>query len=469
MASATPLHQLPSSKPIAFREGANDIEDFFDNGAVALHLVGPDGLILKANKAELELLGYASDEYVGRHIADFHADQSAIADILKRLAAGEKVDKHPAQLRAKDGSIKDVLVTSSVQFREGEFVNTRCFTIDVTDLKRAQDAVRDKEEQLRQVLDALPAAVYTTDAKGVITYYNSAAVKLAGRAPEIGKDEWCVTWKIYNPDGTYLPHDQCPMAVALRENRPVRGVEAIAERPDGIRTPFLPFPTPIRDAAGSLVGAVNMLVDISERKQSETRNQMLLSELNHRIKNNLQMLHSLLRAAERETTSPEAKIVLHDASQRIAAVAAAQRVLYSTQSPSEFEASDFLSAVCESSRQSFDKDLTIEIAPVRGKLKNDVSLPLALILNEMLTNAAKHGLKDGKGTVRVEMQEVAETLQLSVTDPGPGFQSDQIATRHSSGIGLIVGLAGQIEGIFTVECEAGTRCSVTFPKHRGLL
>ena len=323
MASATPLHQLPSSKPIAFHEGANDIEDFFDNGAVALHLVGPDGLILKANKAELELLGYASDEYVGRHIADFHADQSAIADILKRLAAGEKVDKHPAQLRAKDGSIKDVLVTSSVQFREGEFVNTRCFTIDVTDLKRAQDAVRDKEEQLRQVLDALPAAVYTTDAKGVITYYNPAAVKLAGRAPEIGKDEWCVTWKIYNPDGTYLPHDQCPMAVALRENRPVRGVEAIAERPDGIRTPFLPFPTPIRDAAGSLVGAVNMLVDISERKQSETRNQMLLSELNHRIKNNLQMLHSLLRAAERETTSPEAKIVLHDASQRIAAVAAA--------------------------------------------------------------------------------------------------------------------------------------------------
>ena len=77
MASATPLHQLPSSKPIAFREGANDIEDFFDNGAVALHLVGPDGLILKANKAELELLGYASDEYVGRHIADFHA-QAAI-------------------------------------------------------------------------------------------------------------------------------------------------------------------------------------------------------------------------------------------------------------------------------------------------------------------------------------------------------------------------------------------------------
>ncbi|MBV9521778.1 MAG: response regulator [Alphaproteobacteria bacterium] len=121
----------------------------------------------------------------------------------------------------------------------------------------------------REVLDVLPAAIYTTDAAGRITYYNEAAVALAGRRPKLGSDEWCVTWRLYNPDGTPLPHDECPMAVALKENRPVRGATAIAERPDGKRVPFMPFPTPLRDASGRLIGAVNMLVDITERQAAE--------------------------------------------------------------------------------------------------------------------------------------------------------------------------------------------------------
>src|SRR6185436_2093659 len=104
----------------------------------------------------------------------------------------------------------------------------------------------------------------------------------------------CGSWKLYWPDGRPLPHDQCPMATALKEGRPIRGVEAVAERPDGTRVPFLPYPTPIRDANGKLVGGINMLVDVSERKQAETQQRVLLNELNHRVKNNMQMLQSLL-------------------------------------------------------------------------------------------------------------------------------------------------------------------------------
>jgi PAS domain S-box-containing protein len=125
------------------------------------------------------------------------------------------------------------------------------------------------EADLRAVLDALPAAIYTTDAVGRITYYNKAAAKLAGREPRLGIDEWCVTWRLYDTDGMPLPHDRCPMALAIKENRAVRGTEAVLERPDGTRVPFVPYPTPLRDASGALVGAVNMLVDISERKSIE--------------------------------------------------------------------------------------------------------------------------------------------------------------------------------------------------------
>jgi PAS domain S-box-containing protein len=128
----------------------------------------------------------------------------------------------------------------------------------------------ERERWCHRVLDALPAAVYTTDAAGRITYYNQAAADLAGRRPELGKDEWCVSWRLYWPDGTPMPHDQCPMAVALKEDRPIRGEEAILERPDGTCVAFLPYPTPLRDASGTLLGAVNLLVDITDRKAAES-------------------------------------------------------------------------------------------------------------------------------------------------------------------------------------------------------
>lgn len=118
------------------------------------------------------------------------------------------------------------------------------------------------------ILDSLPAAVYATDAEGKITYFNRAATQLAGRVPRAG-DAWCVTWRLYQPDGQPLPHDQCPMAIALKEGRPIRGQEAIAERPDGTRFPFVPYPTPVFGQDGSLLGAVNLLVDVSELKQSK--------------------------------------------------------------------------------------------------------------------------------------------------------------------------------------------------------
>jgi PAS domain S-box-containing protein len=127
----------------------------------------------------------------------------------------------------------------------------------------------------REVLDALAVAVYVTDALGNITYYNDAAADLWGHRPELGQAHWCGSWKLYWPDGSPLPHDQCPMAVALREGRPVRGMEAVAERPDGTLVPFMSYPTPLFDPSGRLVGAVNMLVDISDRRDADRAAQRL--------------------------------------------------------------------------------------------------------------------------------------------------------------------------------------------------
>jgi PAS domain S-box-containing protein len=121
----------------------------------------------------------------------------------------------------------------------------------------------------REVIETLPAAIYMTDAEGRLTFYNEAAVALWGYRPELGDTKFCGSWKLYWPDGMPLPHDESPMAMALHQRRPIRGMEVVAGRPDGTRVPFIPYPTPLFDESGRLTGAVNMLVDISERKRAE--------------------------------------------------------------------------------------------------------------------------------------------------------------------------------------------------------
>ncbi len=120
----------------------------------------------------------------------------------------------------------------------------------------------------RQFLEALGVAVYTTDAEGRITFFNEAAADFWGRRPEVG-EEWCGSWKLFWPDGRPMRHDECPMAIALKEARSVRGIEGVAERPDGTRAAFVPYPTVVFDADGRLIGAINVLVDVTERRRAE--------------------------------------------------------------------------------------------------------------------------------------------------------------------------------------------------------
>ena len=129
------------------RRREQELEDFFENAVVGLHWVGPDGRILRANRAELDLLGYSREEYVGRPVADFHADPEVIADILRRLQAGETLRDCEARLRCKDGSIRHVLIDSNVRWEGGRFVHTRCFTRDVTERKRAEEALKEADRR----------------------------------------------------------------------------------------------------------------------------------------------------------------------------------------------------------------------------------------------------------------------------------------------------------------------------------
>ncbi len=535
-----------------------DLEDFFENSAVGLHIVSGEGIILRANKAELALLGYTAEEYIGRRIADFHADAPVIDDILHKLGSGESLDAYPARLRAKNGDIKHVLITSNARFEEGKLFNTRCFTIDVTDVHEAETArresddrlsatyeaatvgiaesdsqgrllrvndaichmlgrtreqllamtfldythedaveqdaalyarqvageldhyvlrkrafkpdgetvyldihsssvrdasgnfrygvrviqdvtlahrmeqrVRESEQHMRDILEALPAAVYTTDADGRITFYNRACVEFAGQTPQLG-DMWCVTWRLLNTDETPLPHDQCPMGVALKEGRPIRGVEAIAERPDGTRIPFIPYPTPLHDANGKLIGGINMLVDITERKRAENRQKTLIDELNHRVKNTLATVQSLAGQTARDADSAAEGYQRFEA--RLLGLSRAHDLL----TKRHWGHSPLDALVHEVVLPVFGHEPNrVYIEGTAIEVSSRVALNLTMTLNELAINALKHGamtVETGRLSVIWNTQPHADGVLLSLEwreHDGP-----QIAEPKRRGLGL---------------------------------
>lgn len=423
-----------------------------------------DGVIQTWNRGAANIFGYTAEEVVGKPVTILMPPERYDEEprILERMCRGERINPYQTVRRRKDGSLIDISLTvSPIRDNAGRVVAASKIARDITKEKRAEAALRESERRLQELLAAIPAAIYTTDADGKITYYNEAAVEFAGRRPIIGSDEWCVSWKMYWPDGTPLPHDQCPMAIALKEDRPIRGKEAVAERPDGTRIPFIPFPTPLHDANGKLMGAINMLVDISERKQAETQQRVLMRELNHRVKNNMQMLQSLLSTARRQTQNLEARQVLEDVSNRITAMGAAQRVLYGADAANTFSAAEFIDAVCHAAQQSFPSNVRIVQEMVSGQLDNDNAMPLTLILNELLTNAVKHGSNGGGETqIRVGLTS-AEGFEMYVEDDGPGFDFQSVKNR-SSGLKLVQLLARQLRGNLEVSRKPASRCTIRF-------
>lgn len=437
------------------------LEDFFEHSVVAMHIVDAAGIVVRANKAELDMLGYGESEYIGRPITEFHADAPVIGDILARLGRGEVLADYPARLRAKDGSIRHVRISSSSRFTAGKFLNSRCCTIDVTQQRQMEEKVRSGERQMRELLEALPAAVYTTDAAGRITFYNEAAAELAGRRPTLGVDEWCVSWRLYHPDGRPLPHDQCPMAICLKEGRAVRGEQAIIERPDGSRIPFAPYPTPLRDCDGNIVGAINMLVDISAHKEAEERHKALIAELNHRVKNTLASVQSLIRRTARHANGvQDFSATLEN---RIIALARAHDLLskrYWTSIALDTLVRDIVSPFAETHGKLRVMGDAIEVNP-------RAALSFTMALNELATNAAKYGALHGpEGTV---------TIQWRVAGSGePMFELDWVEQggppvteppRRGFGTTLV---ARCIERDLNGRCEllfdaAGLRCHVAVP------
>jgi PAS domain S-box-containing protein len=324
------------------------------------------------------------------------------------------------------------------------------------------------DDHFRQFMLALPFAVYTTDANGFVTAFNPAAAELAGRLPEIGRDRWCVTWRLRWPDGRPMRHEDYPMALALKENRPLRGVEAIGERPNGTRFSLLAHPTPIRDHAGAVACGVNMLLDITDRKAADSLRKDILGDRQREGIAILRLIDAVLLETQEHARGAEAQQLIQRAIERVATISATQGLLYDPYGMTRVNSWDLLSAICMTVPLPMHDRVELLCESAAGDLASETAMPLGLIAKELIANAAKHALVGRqRASVRIGLRKDTGGYIFTVEDDGPGFVL-QSTHAQSFGLGLVMALARQLNGSFEVTRSAGARCIIRFPDPRVL-
>ena len=338
------------------------------------------------------------------------------------------------------------------------------FAVDIINGRVTHQQVYESERRFRMLIEAIGLAVYTTDAGGRITLFNEAAVELWGRKPEIGKDLWCGSWKIFHPDGTPMDLADCPMGVALREDRPVRGEVITVERPDGARKIVQPFPTPLHDSSGKLIGAVNVLMDVTDLKESQQKlveairaKDDFLGMVSHELRTPLTQLvgnaHLLMNrwTGLDEQALAESLTEMHVQSQKLHRLVDNMMTLSRLGRGIKLETEPHLvqRLLWRTLKEFKDRfpatelqtDVANDLQPVEVS-----SSTIDQVLWNLLTNAQKYG--PPTGPICVSAYNEDDRVVLAVSDLGPGVPEEEMGrlfepyfrssstAEHAAGLGL---------------------------------
>ncbi|WP_395812276.1 PAS domain S-box protein [Archangium minus] len=471
------------------------LADFVDSAALGLHWVAPDGTILWANKSDYEPLGYTAEEYIGHNIAEFHTDGETIADILQRLTRGEKLVEYSARLRCKDGSVREVSITSSVRFDEtGKFLHTRCFTRDVTEHLRVARALRESEERFRMLLAGVKDfAIFMLDAGGRVETWNLGAERLYGHSAEeiVGQH----VSELYTEESRREGCVEEDLSTASLHGRHESECERV--RKDGSRYWAHVITTALRDSDGRLRGFAKVTRDVTDKRRAEEERERLLQELkeavavrdeflsiaSHELKTPLTSVKLNLHALEHRTEVAAGKtegegsrklMRIHGQIDRLAKLVnslldvsriTANRLDFHLE---EVDLGEVLQDVLGQYKEELDRaGCSLHLRTDTGVIGRWDRLRVDQVVSNLLSNAIKYG--PGR-PVEVDLQRLGRSARLVVRDHGIGISAqDQerifqrferaVSIQHYGGFGLGLWISRQIVdnlgGSIAVHSETG--------------
>jgi len=367
--------------------------------AAIIAITDVTGRIEQVNDNFVRISKYSREELVGQDHrivnSGFHP-KAFIRDLWVTIANGN-VWRNQIHNRAKDGSLYWVDTTiAPIRNEHGKVVKYMAVRFDITERKRIEAVLHESQERFHTLFELGPVAVYYCDASGLIQNFNRRAAELWGREPALGDtdERFCGSFKLLRPDGSFVPHEQTPMAEVISGKIPeVSGTEVIIERPDGSQVSVVAKIRPLMNENGEITGAINCFYDITERKEAEQRQHFLMYELAHRSKNLLAVISSIAsRSLSGTRTLTEAREIL---THRIQALARSQSALLT----GGFEGAP----IAEIIRLEFDgfSDQIKSDGP-DVMLNPRVAQTFALVVHELATNATKYGalsVADGQVTI----------------------------------------------------------------------
>jgi PAS domain S-box-containing protein len=433
---------------------ADQLSTFLETATVGMHWVGPDGIILWANDAELAMLGYTRDEYVGHHIDEFHLDHEALTDILARLRRGDRIVDYAARMRCKDGSAKAVVIDSTALWDGDEFVHTQCFTRDVTERQKA-DEVR---ALLAAIIEASDDAIVSKTLDGVVTSWNAGAERIFG---------YTAAEMVGSPIEKVIPLERRDEEVAilsrLRRGERIDHFDTVRRAKDGHPIPVSLTISPVKDATGQIVGASKIARDISDRKrleiereENDRRKDEFIAMLAHELRNPLAPIQNATRLMA--LLGPDEPRLVHarDVIERqvghltrlvddLLDVSRITRGKVTLQrEPLTMES--IVTAAVEVARPLIDQlghTLTVShLQPVR--LDGDFAR-LVQVVGNLLTNAAK--FTPSRGRITVTTQQTDGQATIRVRDTGIGIAADQQTRIFDLFMQADVGLARSNGGL----------------------
>ena len=474
----------------ALRLSEREFTDFVENAAEGLHRVGADGTILWANKAELQMLGYGWEDYVGRHIAEFHADEAVIQDILAKLLAGETLYDYPARLRCKDGTVKHVLIHSNGYFVDGQLRYTRCFTRDATE-RRERDAALAQRDRI--LLNAPVAAALLAGPDFTFRLANRSYCELFGRSAIEGRTFLDVFPELRASETLHL------LEQAWRSNELAQAEEmrlVLDDADGGTRERFFKFslePLAVQDGEerGLIVVAVDVTDHVRSRQEIERahaeRAELLaeftaasrakdefLAMLGHELRNPLSPIVTslqLMRMRAEPAALREREIIERQVEHLVRLVDDLMDVSRVTRGKIDLKiesvdiarplekAVEMASLLLEQRRHRLD----VEIEP--GIVWDGDPVRLAQVVSNLLTNAARYTEPGGHVVLRAARE--GDRLRIAVADDGIGmapelraqvfdlfFQGKRNIDRAEGGLGIGLALVKNIVDLHGGEVEA---------------
>ena len=423
------------------------------------------------------MLGYEADQGIRLRkewLDNLHPDDREIvaANIQAALAGADVPYRHDARVLHADGSYRWVSVIGRVLERDAAGKPSRLLGVmmDITESKRANEALQRQQAELRVLFDLMPAMIWFKDTENRILRINQRAASAAGLS--VDEIEGRPSREIYPRDAERFYADDLRV---FQSGQPILGLQEPLVDGDGRELWVQTDKVPYRDQGGRVIGIVVMARDITESKRSAQalesslrEKEGLLKEVHHRVKNNLQVITSLLRLEAGRTREPGTKDVLKEMQGRIRSMALLHETLYQSGKFGGVELSDYLRQLATQLFRAQNSapgrvQLSLDLSPVT--LTIDHAIPCGLIVNELLTNSLKYAFPhDTSGEVRLELHREADArIRLRVSDTGVGLPEDFDSRRGSSlGLQLASDLARQLGGSLEIGPPPKAVFTVTF-------